>query len=234
MFLMAAFTRVIEMKLRLTSIGLSVLLLIFSICLFFLYSHFRLNGTKIAVLQQQLAELSPIRAENKALQQKFRQFEELENLRKDNDELFRIRNEIRRLQAAAEKRKFDLARTLSELQAENLKLRDENQQLEQSPEAVAARQLVDVNELTQIGQALSLYATMNSNKLPEDLAELKYYTTADAFPALEINRFEILYNGKLADIADPSKTPLIRAKFRNVQNQRPYLFADEHLEMEEE
>ncbi|MDB6016382.1 MAG: hypothetical protein JWR19_871 [Pedosphaera sp.] len=222
------------MKSRLTSIGLFILLSISGICFFLLYSHFRLNGAKIAALQQQLAELSSVRAQNKALQQILRQFEKLEALRKDNDELLRIRNEIRQLQAAAEKRKFNLARTLSELQAENLRLRDENQQLEQAPEAISARQLVDVNELTQIGQALSLYANLNDNKLPENLAELKYYTTADAFPALEINRFEILYHGKLTDIADPSKTPLIRAKFRNHQNQRPYLFADEHLEMEEE
>ncbi|MDB6066565.1 MAG: hypothetical protein JWR26_2773 [Pedosphaera sp.] len=222
------------MKSRLTFIGLFILLLISGICFFRLYSHFRLNGTKIAALQQQSAELGSVRAQNKALQRISRQFEELEDLRKDNEERFRIRNEIRQLQAAAEKRKLDLARILSGLQAENLRIRDEIGHLEQAPEAISARQLVDVNELTQIGQALNLYANMNSNTLPENLAELKYYTAADAFPALEINRFEILYKGKLTDIADPSKTPLIRARFRNPQNQRPCLFADEHLEMEEE
>ncbi|HWF18847.1 MAG TPA: hypothetical protein VG754_06240, partial [Verrucomicrobiae bacterium] len=120
--------------------------------------------------------MSRVRTQNKALQQKLRQFEELGRLRKDHDELFRMRNQIRELQASAEEKKSDLARTLSDLQAENLKLRDKYGQLEQTPEAISARLFVDANELTQIGQALRLYANMNSNRLPEDLAELKYYT----------------------------------------------------------
>ena len=86
----------------------------------------------------------------------------------------------------------------------------------------------------QIGQAFSLYAKMNDDKIPEDFAQLKYYITSDIFPTLETDRYEILYKGKLADIADPANTPLLRSKLKNSQNQRPYFFADGHLEIMQE
>ena len=153
-------------------------------------------------------------------------------------ELFRLRNDIRQLQAAGEKRKLAAARSLeqqvSQLQTENVQLRYQNQQLEQTPKTVSARQTVDVGELTQIGEALALYAKMNDNNLPQQFAELKHYTAADVFPALETNRFELLYQGNLTNIADPVNTPLVRAKAKDLQNQRPYLFADGHLEIRDE
>ena len=218
------------MKSRLRFIGLLFLLLAFSIFFSFLYFNFRVQNGKIAILRQQLAELSQIRTQNQALQKVLWQSEELEELHKDNAELFRIRNEIRRLRDAAEK-KLDSEQNLEEqLQTENANLRFEKQQLEQAPEIVSASQTVDANELMQIGQAFSLYAKMNDNKIPEDFTELKSYTTADIFPTLETDRYEILYKGKLTDIADPANTPLLRAKLKNSQNQRPYFFVDGHLE----
>ena len=222
------------MKLRLRFFGLVFLVLAFSIYFSFLYSNFRFQNGKIGILRLQLAELSQIRTQNQALQKILWQSEELEELRKDNAELFRIRNEIRRLREAAEK-KLDSEKNLEEqLQTENANLRNENQQLEQAPEIASARQAVDVNELMQIGQAFSVYAKMNGNKIPEDFTELQSYTTADIFPTLETDRYEILYKGKLADIAEPANTPLLRAKLKNSQNQRPYIFADGHLEIMQE
>jgi prepilin-type processing-associated H-X9-DG protein len=112
--------------------------------------------------------------------------------------------------------------------------RAENQALEKDPITVSARQAVDVGELTQIAAAIGLYAKMNGNNLPAQFADLKHYTTADVFPSLETNRFELLHQGKLTDIANPVSTPLVRARAKDRQNQRPYLFADGHLEIREE
>src|SRR5260370_31798169 len=138
------------MKSHLTFIGLFILFLVSGVYFYLLYSRFHLDGAKIAVLQQQLAELSLVRAQNRALQHKSRQFEELEDLRRDNDELFRIRNEVRQLQAAAEKRRLGSASTLSGLPAEHLRLRDEHQMLELAPETVSARLPVESKGLTYV------------------------------------------------------------------------------------
>src|SRR6266550_2466426 len=223
------------MKPRLTFIGLLGLFLGAGIYCSLLYSHSRLQCAKIAVLRQQLADVAQVRAQNQALRKILLQLDELDELRKDHAELFRLRNEIGRLQAAGEKRKLAAVRTaeeqLSQLKTENIRLRDENQQLEQAPQTVSARQQVDVDELNQIAGALSLYARMNDNKLPAQFGELRSYSSAEVFPTLETNRFEILYQGNLTNIADPANTPLVRAQAKNLLNQRAYLFADGHLEI---
>ena len=204
----------------------------------FLYADFRQNQAKILGLRQQLADSDHDRAQNDSLRKILAQLDDLEALRKDNAELLLVRKEIRGLEAIAEKRKLAAARSLdeqiSQLQTENLQLRDQNFQLEQAPKTVSARQAVDVDELTQIAEALSLYAKMNDNNLPEQFGELKHYTSADVFSNLEITRFELMYQGKLTNIADPVNTPLARAKAKDSQNQRPYLFADGHLEIRDE
>ncbi|SRR6266581_378615 len=226
------------MKPRLTFISLLGLLLAAGIYCSLLYSHSRLERAKIAALRQQLADSAQVRAQNQALRKIFLQLDELEDLRKDHAEIFRLRNEIGQLQAAWEKRKLAAARgaeeQVSQLKTENNQLRDENQQLEQAPRTLSARQEVDVDELNLIAGALSLYAKMNDNQLPAQFAELRSYSTAEVFPALETNRFEILYTGKLTSIADPANTPLVRAQAKNLLNQRAYLFADGHLEIRDE
>ncbi|MEY2427926.1 MAG: hypothetical protein QOJ40_811, partial [Verrucomicrobiota bacterium] len=137
-----------------------------------------------------------------------------------------------------EKRKLAAARSadeqMSQLKTENLQLRGENQQLEQAPQILSARQQVDVDELNQIAGALSLYAKMNDNRLPAQFGELRSYSTAEVFPTLETNRFELLYQGNLTNISDPANTPLVRAQAKNLLNQRAYLFADGHLEIRDE
>jgi hypothetical protein len=226
------------MKTRLRFIGLLGLVLADGIYCSLLFSHSRLERARIAVLRQQLADLAPVRAQNQALRTILFQLDELDQLRKDHAELFRLRNEIGRMQLADEKRKLAAARSaedqLSQLKTENTQLRDENQQLAQAPQTVTARQEVDVDELNQIAGALTLYARMNDNKLPAQFSELKSYSTAEVFPTLETNRFEIVYQGNLTSIADPAITPLARAQAKNSLNQRAYLFADGHLEIRDE
>src|SRR6266436_2358918 len=194
------------MKPRLGFISLIAVLLASGIYCCSLYSHSRLNRAQIEMLQEQLAEFGQVRAQNQALRILLAQLDELEALRKDNAELLRIRHEILELQATADKRKLAAARSregqVLQLQTDNLQLRLENEQLEQAPQIVSARQQVDVDELAQIGDALRLYAKMNDNNLPGQFAELRHYTTADIFPTLETNRFEFLYQGKLTSISD--------------------------------
>src|SRR5258708_3668408 len=204
------------MKPRLTFISL---LLAAGIYYSLLYSHSRLERAKIAVLRQQLADLAQVRAQNQNLRKILLQLDELDDLRNDHTELFRLRNEFGRLQAAEEKRKLAAARSakeqFSQLETENLQLRNENQQLEQAPQTLSARQQVDVDELNQIAGALSLYAQMNDNKLPAQFGELRSYSSAEVFPTLETNRFKIAYQGNLTTIAEPPNTPLVPAQPKN-------------------
>jgi hypothetical protein len=226
------------MKPRLRFISLLGLLLAAGIYCFSLSSHCRLQREKIALLQRQMADSTQVRAQNQALRKTLLQLDVLDDLRKDHAELFRLRNEIGQLQAATELRKLAAARSaeeqLAQLKTENIRLRDGNQQLVQAPQTLSARQQVDVDELNQIAGALSLYAKMNDNKLPAQFSELRSYSTADVFPTLETNRFEIVYQGNLTNIADPANTPLVRAQAKNLLNQRAYLFADGHLEIRDE
>jgi hypothetical protein len=226
------------MKPRLKFAGLLVVLLASGICFGLLYSHWRRNCAKIAGLEQKLAALNSVRAENQALQPILAELQELQDLRNSSAALFRLRKEVGALQGLVEKRRLAATRSMeaqvAQLQTENLQLRSENQELEKAPVTVAARQAVDVGELTQIAAAIGLYAKMNDNNLPAHFADLKSYTTADVFPNLETNRFEFLLQGKLTDIANPVSTPLVRAKAKDGQNQRPYLFADGHLEIRED
>jgi prepilin-type processing-associated H-X9-DG protein len=218
--------------------GAVVLILASGLYAAFLYSHLRSTQTKTALLREQLSDSDKIRQENEKFHRILRETEELELLRNDNAERSQLRNEVARLQAVIDKRKrdaeLDLNRQVSQLQSENVQLRGEIQQLEQAPETIAARQTVDASELMEIGQAIGSYARMNDNRLPQTLSELRSYTAANVFPALETNRFEILFTGKLTQISDPAKTPLARTKSKDAQNQRPYLFADGHVEIQSE
>jgi prepilin-type processing-associated H-X9-DG protein len=225
-------------KLLFKLVGLASLLAASSLFSLHLYSDLHSTNAAIASLRRQLSDAAAVKAENETLQQILRLSEDLDDLRKDNAELLRARREIVRLQTALEKRKRDSAHSLeeqlSQLQTENLQLRHDNQQLEQTPKTVSAREAVDLNELAEIGQILGLYASMNSNNLPHDLTELKSYAATDVFSTFETNRFEFVYQGNLTDISDPAKTPLMRSKFEDDQNQRPYLFADGHVATKKE
>jgi hypothetical protein len=101
-----------KMKPRSKLSGLLVLLLAFGFGFGLLHHHSSLNRAKIAVLEQKLAALAPVRAENQELQKVLTQLQELEDLRQNNSELFRLRKTVRELQAAAERRKLAAARTL--------------------------------------------------------------------------------------------------------------------------
>jgi prepilin-type processing-associated H-X9-DG protein len=225
-------------KLRWKFIGLIGLFLVsglYSVCL---YSRLTSTNRTIALLQMQLSGAGDAKVDSESLQRRLRQFEQLEDLRKDNAERKRLRFEVDRLRAAVEKQKHDSLRNfglkVSQLQTENLQLHQNDEQLEQSPETIAARQAVDMNELLQIGQALASYAKMNDNEMPQKLTELRPYTSAEVFPMFETNRFEVVYRGKLTEIADPTQTPLVRSRLKGVQNERPCLFADGHVQIEKE
>ena len=201
---------------------LLVLLLFSAIYCGLLCSRWHLNRMRIAALEEQSAALIKLCAQNQALRNIREQVNELEGQRQDNRLLFRLRNEVALLQ--------DVAR----LQSENLELRRANEQLEQAPETVAARQQIDMTELAEIGAAIMAYAQRNSDTLPEQFGQLKPYLPADVFPMLETNRFELLWRGELRNIANPTSTPVARGRAKDSQNQRVYLFADGHLEVKQD
>ena len=209
-----------------------------AVCFCFLLHHARINGELIAALGRRAGELKSARPDSQALRRISSEIEELEDLGKGREESVRLRSEVERLQSELEKRNLAATRTVaaqaSRLREENSRLQKENRELGESQPVVLARQLVDEGELMQIAQGLALYAKMNDSALPKNLAELKHYTTAQVFETLETNRFELLHVGKLTDIADPSHTALARVRAKDAQNQRPYLYADGHLEVKDE
>ncbi|MDB6110174.1 MAG: hypothetical protein JWR69_1924 [Pedosphaera sp.] len=222
----------------LKSIVLWLMVLGLSTWLGCLVSTLRADYAGITQLRQDLDGLKEARAANRVVEKLRWQNEELAQLRESNQELHRLRQEIQRLREAEAKRKRELVQgeeeQLQKLRQDNQRVREENLQLERAPETIQAEQTLDVNRLKQIAKAFRLYAEVNPGQSPGNFNELKFYTPAEVFQALEPGRYEILAVSGAADIAEPDKTPLLRSKAKDKQNLRAYLFADGHLEMKSE
>jgi hypothetical protein len=220
------------------STGLWLLVLGLSTWLGCLLSTLRADYAGITQLRQDLDGLKEAREAHRALQKLRWQNEELAQLRENNQELHRLRQEIQRLRQAEARRKRELVQgeeeQLRELRQDNQRFREGNRQLAGSPETIQAEQTLDVNQLKQIAKAFRLYAEVNPGQSPGNFNELKFYTPAEVFQALEPGRYEILAVSGGADLAEPDKTALLRPKTKDRQNLRAYLFADGHLEMKRE
>ena len=164
--------------------------------------------------------------------------DELERLRKDQSELLRLRGEV-----------GTLRRQSKELE----KLRDENRQLRSSlaettkasppkeadPDADPQKQaaIAKLNDARVLLLGLILYASDNQNQLPADFNQNSNYW-ANANPRLTgTNQFELVIQGSLSSITNPSMTIAVREKdawFAKGKWFKTYGFADGHSEVHTE
>jgi prepilin-type processing-associated H-X9-DG protein len=189
---------------------------------------YRGQDLEVSRLQLELANLPRLRAENKELREISLRAEELKNLREENNEIPRLQKEVGelRLNLAQETRE-----RMSRLEAEDERLAGISQQLEESPETIRSRQVMDMTQLRQIAEAFSAYIGEHDGELPANFSDLRRFVSAGVWSTLETSRFEILLRGRLDDIAAPDKTPIVRSISKDKENQRAYLFADGHVEM---
>ena len=216
------------MSQKLLFFGLYLLVSVLLALLFMRCLTYRSQNLEVSRLQRELADLPRLRAENKELREISLRAEELKSLREDSEELPRLQQAVLklRLNLAQEARK-----QMSKLEAEDERLADINQQLEESPEIIRARQVMDVTQLRQIAKAIGGYIREHDGKSPANFSELRHFVSPGIWATLETSRFEMLLRGRLDDIAAPDKTPIVRSISKDKENQRAYLFADGHVEM---
>lgn len=203
---------------------------------------------------QQIA-VNRLRADNRALQTQMEQAKaaqltdadlakqkadaaELEKLRAEHLDLLRLRGEVGPLRAEAARAK-ELEQQLAQLSAQ-LRASAAAQPAAQSDSAEMqqAKQIgiAKLNLLKQWGLAMIMYAGDNGDQLPATLAAARNYLgkTSDTAPILTEDQLEITYQGKLADIATPAQTILVREREPvSIAGKlcRGYLFADGHSEI---
>jgi len=197
-----------------------------------IYDDYRKAGKNVAEKQAQVADGQAVRTEYRENQRRLWEAEELQRLREEQQEFRRLQAEVEGLRLAARGKQAEAVRKreeqLGDLLRENEQLRRENAQLRADPEFQAAKVEVLNQELRYIAYALQVYAGRNQGQLPPSLDELKYYVPANVFPALEIEKFELL--AASAGSTDPHNTPIVRSKSRQPNEANLYLFADWHLE----
>jgi len=203
-----------------------------------------------ALLMMQRQSQVQLRGENEALRQQVRQMDELsaENERlskalaestnsqaKDQmQELLRLRGQVGMLRGQTNQ--------LAKLREENLRL----QALQSKAAPAAAEQPADpvaeqmkqmaiakMGDARQLVLALHLYAGDNQGRLPPNLDQtnLLAYTGGAALS----NQFEMVYQGALGDLTNPSSTIVLREpqpwQESNGKWARTYGFADGHSEV---
>jgi RNA polymerase sigma factor (sigma-70 family) len=208
-------------------------------------------GTGTHLLQKR--EADRLRAQNRALL--FEQSEhsqireaELSATAAMNDELERLRNnqnELLRLRSEA----GTLRRQLDEL----AKLREENRHLRESfvkvseqaqpvkpdGETDLPRQLaiVKMNDARSLVLGLLMYSSDNQNRLPADFGEITRYLT-NTQPAFSgSNQFELVLQGSITSVTNPSAIIAVREKEPALLNGKwfkSYGFADGHAEIKPE
>lgn len=186
--------------------------------------------------QSQRQEIERLRVDN----------QQLERLRRDNQELHRLRGEVRQLR--------EQAKMIDQLQADNLLLREEGERLQRTQAQAAAAQQQDQqqsaalaelqaakNELLrrvgisrQIGTALIQHAQNHQDQLPTDLTQLRDSVGEGESGKVDLNAYEIVAAGKLAEILEPTKTAVVRERQKDARGLRVYVFADGHVELKRE
>lgn len=189
---------------------------------------------KEALLQQQNEEMTQLAAENERLSNAVAHSQnaaggdpsellklrgEVSMLRRQTNELGRLREENRRLAAAAS------APAPSPAQAED-PAREQQRQV-----AIAK-----MNDARQLMLALHMFAADNQNQLPSSLDEAKRYFQASN-PSTPTNQFEMVYHGSLQALTNPAATIVIREPQPFSFDGRwfkTYGFADGHSEVHTE
>jgi small-conductance mechanosensitive channel len=164
--------------------------------------------------------------------------DELERLRKDQSELLRLRNEVGQLRRRA-KETEQLAEQNRQLQ-DALAKRVQNvprteAETETDPEKSFAIERMNRSKHLVLG--LIMYAGDNQDMLPTDLNSISNYLGSVASEYLLNNPFELVLQGAITNIANPSATLAVREKQAWTAKGKwfkTYGFADGHSEVHTE
>ncbi len=86
--------------------------------------------------------------------------------------------------------------------------------------------IVAAHEARQVALACFVWANEHQGQLPESLAVLKDYTGLQNLEA-----FELVAKGKLADLKEPAATVLVREKQASPGARRAVAYADGHADL---
>jgi hypothetical protein len=210
------------------------------------YQHLALNRAHAEnrALAAQAAAANPAPGAE-ALAKREAEAAELERLRAEHLELLRLRGEIAKLRAAAN-RAAELERELQALRARSTAAGSGNPDgaPPADPEVVEAEKRIGIAKLNVFKRwalAVYLYADEHDNQVPATLAAARSYLgtgdddDAATVAGLSEEDVELVFQGKLSDITNPAQTILARERqpwttFRG-RVSRTYAFADGHSEI---
>ncbi len=187
-------------------------------------------------LRDQMNQLSASREKDQKLISNLQGTDDLR--RSEHNELLRLRSQLSRLKDAERENtrlRADLDRlaTASAQSGVNAKANSDD---EQSPEQ---QLLSDTRGLARdLALALIALAEANDEKLPQQLSS-DFLRSIDAISnhsssKITANRFELIYNGSLLDVADSIRTILLREKdatrLESGEWVKTYVFTDAHIE----
>jgi len=162
--------------------------------------------------------------------------DELKRRQSEKDELLRLRGEVGRLRK--------LAKDAEQLAEQNRALQNALAQASQTasrpePEADPERRFAieRLNQSKHLVLGLIMYAGDNQDMLPTDLNSISNYLGNAASEHLSNNSFELVLQGAITNIANPSTTIAVRSKSpfaMNGKSAKVYGFADGHAELKRE
>jgi len=189
-------------------------------------------------LRDQSQQLEQLRSENQRLAGLRADMEELDRLRKEVVELHRLRAEVARLRQEREE--------AAQLQAENVRLKQyvanrasaEDDKPTSTPEQDQfKREAIDrLNFTKQWLLSFIIYADTHEGHVPQKFSDVDGFDVlAGSVEGLSPSDFEIVYDGKLSDVKDSSRTIILREKEARINPDgnltKAYGFADGHSEI---
>jgi myosin heavy subunit len=164
--------------------------------------------------------------------------DELERLQKDKGELLRLRGEVgllRKQTKEAEK----LRESNRQLSASVAQASQDSQQREAEAEAEQQKQLaiVKLNDSRQLVLAMLMYAADNQDQIPADITLASNYLSKGESPLTKSNQFDLVIQGSLKNVANPSTTIAVREREASLykgERAKVYGFADGHSELKRE
>ena len=160
---------------------------------------------------------------------------QLEEFKRNQNELLRLRGEIGALRRQTNELE-KLQRVNRELQASLARSTQSTAQTDIDPDLEARRQvgIAKMNDAKLLVLGWLMYATEHQDLLPNDLNQTSNYWTRAETPLTGTNQFELVAQGSLKDITNPMTTIVVREKeplFIAGKWVKAYGFADGHSEV---
>lgn len=164
--------------------------------------------------------------------------DELKRRESDKAELMRLRGEVSQLRRQA-KDNGDLAEQNRQLREAFNASAQKAAPPANEPEADPERRFAieRLNQSKQLVLGLLMYAADNADVLPADLNSVSNYFGSAASEILQNHPSELVIQGKLTEITNPSTTIAVRSKspfMMNGKRTKVYGFADGHAELKRE